>query len=85
MARICIQCKSDMIENCNLKVDSMYGHEIKIYQKGKRSFNNISVSPKAAVCPNCGYVALIISIFRAVFNIVVIYKSIDFYGIHIQN
>ncbi|ODG93429.1 MULTISPECIES: hypothetical protein [Bacillaceae] len=64
MTRICIHCKSEMIENCNIKVESMYGHEIKIYQKGKRSLNNISVSHKAAVCPNCGYVELYIDEFN---------------------
>ncbi|PGM59544.1 nucleic acid-binding protein [Bacillus sp. AFS053548] len=62
--RICNQCKTEMIENCNINIDSFNGFEIKISQKGKRFFNNISVSPKAAVCPNCGLVALYIDEFN---------------------
>ncbi|WP_129690656.1 nucleic acid-binding protein [Gottfriedia acidiceleris] len=59
MKRICNQCQTDMIEDCNVSVQGgMYG--IKISQKGKGLFNNATANPKAAVCPNCGYVALYI-------------------------
>ncbi|QHA92225.1 hypothetical protein [Bacillus sp. N1-1] len=33
---------------------------IRISKKGKGLFNKVSAKPKAAVCPNCGYVALYI-------------------------
>jgi hypothetical protein len=43
----CYQCEADT-----------YG--IRISKKGKGLFNKVSAKPKAAVCPNCGYVALYI-------------------------
>ncbi len=61
--RTCNQCQTQMIEDCNVNVDgTAYG--IKIIQKRKGIFNNVSAKPKAAVCPNCGYVALYIDEFR---------------------
>lgn len=53
MKRICIQCKTEMIEDLTVRVEGdLYG--IKIIKKVKGLFNNISAKPKAAVCPNCG-------------------------------
>ncbi|REB05588.1 nucleic acid-binding protein [Sporosarcina sp. BI001-red] len=63
MKKICNQCQTEMIENCRVSVEGgMYG--IKVIQKGKGVFNNVSAKPKAAVCPNCGYVAFYINEFR---------------------
>lgn len=63
MKRICNQCKSEMIVDCKVNVEGgMYG--IKISQKGKGIFNSVSAKPKAAVCPNCGYVAFYLDEFR---------------------
>ena len=57
MQRVCQQCQSEMISDCELTVEhNFYG--IKISQKRAGLFNNVSVKPKAAVCPTCGYVAL---------------------------
>lgn len=59
MKRTCIQCQTQMIEDCDVTVQGgVYG--IKISQKGTGFFNSTSASPKAAVCPNCGYVAFYI-------------------------
>lgn len=53
MKKICNQCQTEMIEDCNINVEGgMYG--IKISKKGKGLFNKVSAKPKAAVCPNCG-------------------------------
>ncbi len=54
--RKCIRCKTEMIENCGIKVDGTgYGFTIADSQKilGKRMGK-----PKAAVCPNCGEVSI---------------------------
>ncbi|THE11628.1 nucleic acid-binding protein [Bacillus timonensis] len=59
----CYQCDIKMILDCNVKVEGvMYG--IKISKKGKGLFNNISAKPKAAVCPNCGYVSFYIDDYK---------------------
>lgn len=63
MKKICSQCQNEMIDDCHVNVEGgMYG--IKISQKGKGIFNRVSAKPKAAVCPNCGYVAFNIDEFR---------------------
>jgi hypothetical protein len=52
-----------MIEDCKVNVEgAMYG--IKISQKGKGMFNSVSAKPKAAICPNCGYVAFYIDEYK---------------------
>lgn len=59
MKKICNQCQTEMIENCDLNVQGVaYG--IMIRKKGKRLFSGASAKPKAAVCPNCGCVILYI-------------------------
>jgi len=63
MKRVCNQCQTEMVEDCKVNVErGMYG--IKIIQKGKGIFNNVSAKTKAAVCPNCGYVAFYIDEFK---------------------
>lgn len=62
MNRLCHQCQTKMIEDCTVNVEGdAYG--IKITQKRKGFFNNISAKPKAALCPSCGYVALYVNEF----------------------
>lgn len=57
MKRICTQCQTEMIED--LAIDIQYGmYGIRITKKGKGLFNGVSAKPKAAVCPNCGYIVL---------------------------
>ncbi|MDR7071549.1 nucleic acid-binding protein [Fictibacillus barbaricus] len=64
MKRICSQCQTEMIADCEVTVQrAMYG--IKISQKRKGFFNNVSAVPKSAVCPNCGNVILYIDEFKA--------------------
>ncbi|MEH7239473.1 nucleic acid-binding protein [Bacillus sp. JJ1562] len=59
----CYQCNVKMVLDCSVKVEGvMYG--IKISKKGKGLFNNISAKPKAAVCPNCGYVSFYIDDYK---------------------
>jgi len=58
----CIHCETEMIKDCHIQVEkAMYGLKIKKNKSG--FFNNISEKPKAAVCPDCGYVALYIDDF----------------------
>ncbi|MEH7306748.1 hypothetical protein [Neobacillus drentensis] len=63
MNRICNQCQTEMIEECKVTVEGDL-NRIKISQKGKGFFNNISARAKAAVCPNCGYVAFYIDEYK---------------------
>jgi len=63
MKRICNQCQTEMIEDCKVSVEGDLSG-IKISQKRKGIFNNISAKTKASVCPNCGYVAFYIDEFR---------------------
>ncbi len=63
MKRICIQCQTEMIEDCKVTVEGDIAG-LKISQKRKGLFNNISAKTKASVCPNCGYVALYIDDFK---------------------
>ncbi|MBS4537099.1 nucleic acid-binding protein [Clostridium sp. D2Q-11] len=63
MKKTCIHCQTEMIEDCSVNVEGgMYG--IKIKKKSKGFLNSISAKPKAAVCPNCGYVALYIDEYK---------------------
>lgn len=63
MKRICIQCQTEMIDDCKVTNEGDLSG-IKITQKRKGLFNNVSAKPKASVCPNCGYVALYIDDFK---------------------
>lgn len=59
----CNQCQSEMVKDCGVQVEGgMYG--VKIVKKGKGLFNKVSEKTKAAVCPNCGYVALYIDNYK---------------------
>ena len=59
MKRICQHCQGEMILDCKINGEGgMYG--IKITKKNDGLFNNVTEKPKAAVCPNCGSVALYI-------------------------
>ncbi len=63
MKRICHQCQTEMIMDCKLTVEADLSG-IKISQKRKGLFKNVSAKPKASVCPNCGNVALYIDEFK---------------------
>ncbi|WP_374723397.1 hypothetical protein [Calidifontibacillus erzurumensis] len=63
MKRICNQCQTEMINDCRVTVEADISG-IKITQKGKGLFNNVSAKLKASVCPNCGYVALYVDDFN---------------------
>lgn len=59
----CVHCQTEMVKDCGVSVEGgMYG--IKVFKKNKGLFNKVSEKPKAAVCPNCGYVALYIENFQ---------------------
>lgn len=63
LGKICNQCQSEMTEGCEVSVEGvMYG--IKVKKRNKGLFKNISAKPKAAVCTNCGYVALYIDNYK---------------------
>lgn len=63
MERICQQCDSEMVEDCQVNIEGgLYG--LKITKKNEGLFNNVSEKPKAAVCPNCGYVAFYIDDYQ---------------------
>lgn len=57
MKRTCSQCRFEMIEDCKVTVEGDLSGVI-VTQKRKGLFKNISAKTKAAVCPNCGNVAL---------------------------
>jgi hypothetical protein len=59
MIRICNQCQTEMINDCNVSVEyDLSG--ITISQKRKGLFKNVSAKTKAAVCTNCGNVSFYI-------------------------
>lgn len=59
----CSQCQSEMVKDYGVQVEGgFYG--INIFKKGKGLFKKVSEKPKAAVCPNCGYVAFYIDNFK---------------------
>jgi hypothetical protein len=59
MERICNQCQTAMINDCNVNVEYDVSG-ITISQKRKGLFKNVSAKTKAAVCPNCGNIAFYI-------------------------
>ncbi|MGF7057460.1 hypothetical protein [Brassicibacter mesophilus] len=56
--RICPQCKCEMIEGFDVKVEGA-GYGIKI-ATGTGIFANRIEKPKVAVCPKCGEISLYI-------------------------
>ena len=60
----CNQCQCEMVKDCNVTVEGvLYGLKIK-KKKKKGLFSKVSAKPKAAVCPNCGYVAFYIENYK---------------------
>ncbi|WP_332647058.1 nucleic acid-binding protein [Lysinibacillus sp. 54212] len=59
--KTCSQCKSQMIEDCEVR--SVYG--VEILKKRKGFFRSIRSKPFAAVCPTCGYVALYVENYES--------------------
>ncbi|MCM3704733.1 MULTISPECIES: hypothetical protein [Cytobacillus] len=66
MKRMCNQCQTEMITDCRATVESDLAG-IKISQKRKGLFKNVSAKAKAAVCPNCGNVSFYVEDYQ-VFN-----------------
>jgi hypothetical protein len=64
----CNHCQTEMVSDCQVSVEGdFYG--IKISKKGKGLFKKVSAKPKAAVCPNCGYVAFYVNEYKQFINI----------------
>lgn len=56
--RKCIRCQTEMIENCDIKVEgALYGIVI---AKGENIFSKRIGKPKIAVCPKCGEISIYI-------------------------
>lgn len=64
MMKICSQCKSQMVEDCEVR--SVYG--IEIIKKHKGLFRSVRSKPLAAVCPGCGYVAIYVKNYESYRN-----------------
>ncbi|MFP7296962.1 hypothetical protein [Neobacillus niacini] len=59
----CNQCQYEMTKDCKVNVE--YDTPgIRISKKWKGSSNKVSAKTKAAVCSNCGYVALYIDEYK---------------------
>lgn len=56
--RICPQCKCEMTEGFDIKVEGA-GYGIKV-SKGTGMFANRIEKPKVAICPKCGEISLYI-------------------------
>lgn len=54
--RICPQCKSEMIEGFDVKVEGGY-YGIKI-SRGTGIFSKRFEKPKVAICPKCGEISM---------------------------
>ena len=54
--RKCIRCNSDMIENCDIKVEGA-GYGI-ILSDSKKIFAERMGKPKVAICPSCGEISI---------------------------
>ena len=63
MKRICAQCKVEMIENCEVRVE-FNTYNIKVIKKREGLFNNSSDTVKSAICSNCGNVLLYIDNYK---------------------
>ena len=59
----CTQCQSEMAKDFIPHVEADM-NRIRIVQKRKGMFKNISEIAKAAVCPNCGSVAFYVENFK---------------------
>lgn len=57
--RTCLQCQSEMIENCAIKVQGV-GYGIEMSTDSRRLFANRIGKPKVAICPRCGEVSIYI-------------------------
>lgn len=54
--RKCIRCQSEMVENCDIKVQGA-GYGITIASSEKLFADRIG-KPKVAICPNCGEISI---------------------------
>lgn len=54
--RECIRCKSEMVEQCDIKVQGA-GYGV-VLTSNEKIFSERFGKPKIAVCPNCGEVSI---------------------------
>lgn len=59
----CSQCQTEMVGDCKVNVEGEL-NGIKISKKGTGFFNKVSAKTKAAVCPNCGYIAFYVDEYK---------------------
>lgn len=55
--RTCVRCQTEMIEDCDVKVEGG-GYGIVLSTDAKRLFSNRIGKPKVAICPSCGEVSI---------------------------
>lgn len=55
--RECIRCKTEMKEDCTIKVQGA-GYGIVMSIKSDKLFNGRIGEPKVAICPQCGEVSI---------------------------
>lgn len=54
--RECIRCKSEMVEQCDLKVQGA-GYGV-VLTSNEKIFSERLGKPKIAICPNCGEISI---------------------------
>lgn len=54
--RVCIRCKSEMVEQCDIKVQGA-GYGV-VLTSNEKVFSERLGKPKIAICPNCGEVSI---------------------------
>lgn len=64
MKRICNQCQTEMIDDCEVNVQGHIMAGVHIKKSFKGLFNNASDIVEAAVCPNCGCVVFYIDNYK---------------------
>lgn len=58
--RKCIRCQTDMIEDCDIKVEGG-GQGLNVTNNTNWFFSGRIGKPNIAICPNCGEVSIYIS------------------------
>ena len=57
--RECVRCQSEMVEDCDIKVESG-GYGLTVANSENRIFAGRIGKPKVAVCPSCGEISIYI-------------------------
>lgn len=58
--RECIRCKTEMIEDCDLRVESS-GYGLSATNTTNKIFAGHLGKPKVAICPKCGEISVYIA------------------------